>query len=75
MQARLDGATERLKREHDERAWLAWHTAALPRTKKFPPLKDLLIGAKPKRPKTWQEQLAAVMAFDKRINAATSSHR
>jgi len=68
MQARLDGATQRLKREHDERAWLAWHTAALYRMKKMPPLKDLLTGAKPKRRKTWQEQLAAVIAFDKRLN-------
>lgn len=69
MQARLDGATQRLKREHDDRAWLAWHVAGLQRVKKMPPLKDLLTDAKPKRRKTWQEQLAAVIAFDRRVNA------
>ncbi|MBR1193240.1 hypothetical protein [Bradyrhizobium sp. AUGA SZCCT0160] len=32
-----------LEREHNDRAWLAWHTAALPRSKKFPALKKLMI--------------------------------
>ena len=32
----------RRRREHDERAWLAWHIAALGRTKKMPKLSDLM---------------------------------
>ena len=31
----------RLEREHNERAWQAWITAALPSMKKFPKLGDL----------------------------------
>lgn len=29
--------------EYNDRAWLAWHIAALPMMKKFPPLKDLTV--------------------------------
>lgn len=57
----------RFKREHNERAWLAWHIAALYRQEKLPPLRDLQRGEK-KRIMPWQEQLAVVLAFDNRIN-------
>lgn len=64
LKAHLDGASKRMTREHDARAWLAWHTAALPLAKKFPPLKDLQIG-KPaaSRRQTWQEQFAAWQGY------------
>jgi hypothetical protein len=36
------------EREQQDRAWLAWHTAALPRMKTFPTLRDFTQGkAKP----------------------------
>lgn len=38
----LQAKGEQFKREHNERAWLAWHIAALPRAKKFPKLEDLM---------------------------------
>lgn len=37
----MKGAAKRLMREHDDRAWLAWHIEALARTKKLPKLKDM----------------------------------
>lgn len=60
VQIWLDGAALRLKREQTERAWLAWTTAALMRSKKMPKLATLIDGKKPApRPRqTWQEQLA-----------------
>jgi hypothetical protein len=33
---------DRLMYQHNERAWLAWHTAALQRTKTLPQLQTLL---------------------------------
>nr|BDD46021.1 hypothetical protein 9 [Pseudomonadaceae bacterium]BDD46438.1 hypothetical protein 8 [bacterium] len=56
----LDGATSRLKREHNDRAWAVWHTEALARQKKLPKLKDLTFGApkKEKRRQTVEEQIA-----------------
>lgn len=41
--AHTDGAKMRLEREHNERAWQAWMTAALPGMKKFPKLAELTI--------------------------------
>lgn len=44
MKGRIQAAEQR----HNEAMSLAWHTAALPLTKRFPKLKDLLIdGQKP----------------------------
>jgi hypothetical protein len=56
----LDGAAGRLRREHNDRAWLAWHVEALSRQKKLPKLKDLTFDAprKPKRRQTVEEQIA-----------------
>lgn len=34
------------EREHNDRAWLAWTTAALRRAKRMPPLADLLVKSK-----------------------------
>lgn len=38
----MAGARDRLALEQRGRAWLAWHVAALPRTKRFPDLADLM---------------------------------
>lgn len=53
------GEADRL--EHNDRAWMAWHIAALSRMKKLPKLKDLFLKplrAQPVRPQTPEEQLA-----------------
>ncbi|RUT32645.1 hypothetical protein EMQ25_05730 [Arsenicitalea aurantiaca] len=55
----------RIEREHDDRMSLAWHIAALPRGKKFPELKKLLIGQKRHRPQrqSWEAQAAILAAW------------
>jgi hypothetical protein len=56
----MKGAANGLKREKNNRAWLAWHTASLQRAKKMPPLRSL-IRDRPAREtirRNWQEQLA-----------------
>jgi hypothetical protein len=56
-------ARERLLvREHNDRAWLAWHVASLGRVKKMPPLRELLQKRAAPR-KSWQEQLDALKSW------------
>jgi hypothetical protein len=38
----VEGKRRAAENAHLERAWLAWTTAALGRTKKMPPLKDMV---------------------------------
>lgn len=59
-QAVIDGSVKRFEREHDDRAWLAWHIEGLRRTKRLPKLKTLLHNSKPekKRRQTVEEQIA-----------------
>lgn len=56
-----------LRREHNDRAWLAWNTAALsriPPSKKLPPLKALLAQEpRKRRTLTWQEQFAVMQQW------------
>jgi Uri superfamily endonuclease len=56
------GASERLKREQNERAWLAWHIAYLPRSKKPVKLKDMMSAAerRPTGRSMTPEQIEAV---------------
>ena len=59
MEAIVGGAKERVLREHNDRAWQAWTTAALMRKKKLPDLKRLLSTMASDKPhQTWQQQLA-----------------
>ncbi|MGL5934595.1 MAG: hypothetical protein ACRCZI_03115 [Cetobacterium sp.] len=68
MQAILDGAAGRIRREEELSAWLAWHTAALGRVKKMPRLMDML-PRKPKPSQTIEEQIAIAKAWDARIKS------
>lgn len=43
--AEIEAAGVRLDREHNDRAWQAWHTAYLPRSEQPVALKKLLTGA------------------------------
>lgn len=65
MQAILDGAAAKLRRQHNEWAWLAWHTARLTayapqKARDFQKLETLLRDAprEPKRRQTVEEQIA-----------------
>ena len=57
----LNGKAQQLRREHRDRAWLAWTTAALVRVKKMPKLEKVVgkDGQKQVRKKVerrpWQE--------------------
>jgi len=57
------GAAERLKQEQQGRAWLAWHTAALPRLKKFPTLESLTGSKRQARRQTASEMDAIFKAW------------
>ncbi|RVK61942.1 hypothetical protein CN162_01475 [Sinorhizobium meliloti] len=61
----LDGVAIRLRREHNDRAWLAWHIEALARQKKMPRLKELARAstAKPRRRQSIEEQIAIAQAW------------
>lgn len=57
MRAIFRGAAKRVKREHNERVWLAWHIAALSKAEKMPRLKDMLIETPVKRQDTASRNL------------------
>lgn len=40
----MRGMAYRNRVEQDRTAWLAWHVEALARTKKLPPLKDMMVA-------------------------------
>lgn len=46
----LDGVGDRLRREHNERAWLAWTTVMLPGSKEIRKFSDLTIRDGAKKP-------------------------
>lgn len=54
----MKGAAAEFRRAHNERAWLAWYTAALPRFKKFPALNELQI--RDRTPQSPEQMLATV---------------
>lgn len=45
-------------RQHNERAWLAWHIGALPRMKKYPKLDDLRVKPQASSRQSVEQQLA-----------------
>lgn len=66
------GAIERRRREHNERAWLAWNTANLSHyvTKRMPSLRTLLIpeSSSTRRRQSSAEQLMIVRALHAAFN-------
>lgn len=68
MAIALHGKSRTLRREHNNLMWLAWHVAALQRTKRLPPLKRMLAREKP-RAQSWQEQLEIMRGFASAHNA------
>lgn len=61
-----------MQREQNERAWLAWHTAVLPRAKKFPPLSKLLMKNKTRVRQTPDQMLAVVRQWNALLGGATT---
>jgi len=58
----MHGKLRAARRDYNQRAWLAWHIAALQRAKKLPKLKTLLTRDKP-RPQSWQEQAMIMQSW------------
>jgi hypothetical protein len=56
----LAGVAMRLKREHNETAWLAWHVEALARSKRLPKLRELMGDEVKPGKRMSPEQLEAV---------------
>ena len=65
-----DGALDRIKREHGDRAWQAWWTAAMPTMKKFPALEDLIGKDKAAKAVDTEFRLRALSASLPRITQA-----
>jgi hypothetical protein len=63
MELVLEGVTQQLTREHNERAWLAWHIVAVGKAKKMPKLSDLTrkTGATAPRRRQSAFEIEAVM--------------
>ena len=59
----LGGAVARIRREHNELAWAAWHTGMIGRAKKPPRLKDMMDDGRKRRRQTPQEIKAVVKAW------------
>ena len=64
----LEGNAARLKHEHNQRAWLAWHIAMMERANKLPRLDELLIRDKPKR-QSIDQMVAVAKSWSLRFNA------
>lgn len=58
----LDGVSRKSSREHNQRAWIAWHIAALSRVRKFPKLETLLVKdrAAARRRRQTPDQMLAI---------------
>ena len=54
---RIDGRVRARRLAQNDRAWLAWHIAALSRAKRLPRIERLL-GRRERPQQTWQQQLA-----------------
>jgi hypothetical protein len=59
----VEAAARRWEREHNARAWLAWTTAALQRSKKLPDIKKLYLNNTAKTRQTWQQQHEIMMEW------------
>ena len=58
----LEGNAAKLRHEHNQRAWLAWHSGMLSQVKKMPRLKTLQILDAPK-PQSIQNMIATAKAW------------
>lgn len=52
----MKGRAAQFRREHNDRAWGAWHIAGLQRSKRMPALRKLQI--RDRKPQSWQQMKA-----------------
>jgi hypothetical protein len=68
----MNGKLRAARRDHNQRAWLAWHIAAMGRAKKIPRLASMLAKEKP-RQQSWQEQQMILASWSVAHNAKVNS--
>jgi hypothetical protein len=68
----FDAVDERLRREHNERAWLVYHVEALRRSKRVPRLDRMLIKRKSRTrgQQSWQQQMHVMSTWAARVDRA-----
>lgn len=57
MRLLAEAAAKKFEREHNSRAWLAWHIAAMQKMKKLPPLTKLIMKQTAKPRQNWRQQM------------------
>jgi len=60
----IEAANWRWEREMHTAAWVAWHTAALQRSKRMPPLSRLVSKLRPKRKASGREMAGRRREFE-----------
>jgi hypothetical protein len=68
MSIAINGKLRAARRDHNQRAWMVWHIAALQRSKKLPRLKSMIAKEKP-RAQSWQEQASIMQLWAAGHNA------
>jgi hypothetical protein len=71
----LAGSRDAREREHNDRAWLAWHIEALRRAKRLPKLDRLLAKQKRRTKQTWQEQMHIMSMWASVMRRATANSK
>ncbi len=69
MKLLAEATAKRFEREHNARAWLAWHIAAMQRMKKLPNFKNLMLKNTSKPRQTWRQQLVIMSDWAAKHNA------
>lgn len=52
------GKAAQFRREHNERAWMVWHIVAMPRSKRLPPIRKLMVKDRDRRPQSSEQMLS-----------------
>lgn len=68
MRLLAEAAAKRVEREHNSRAWLAWHIAAMQRMKRIPDLKKLTVRDTTRPRQTWRQQLEIMAQWASKRN-------
>lgn len=63
----LKAYQEKKEAEHDSNVWFMWHSEAIARIKKLPPMNDFLSGKKPVKVIDENAIIARLKAYQKRV--------
>lgn len=71
----MEAAAKKFEREHNSRAWMSWHIAAMSRMKKLPPLTKLIMKQTIKPRQTWRQQANVMSEWATKHNAWLEAKR